>query len=57
MNEVDRNYYLARIAAEEAAAECASHPLAAQSHRKLAEEYVGLIEATDALLGGLRQAA
>ncbi len=57
MNQLDRDYYLARIAAEEAAAACASHPLAAQSHLKLAEEYAGLIEATDALLGERRHAA
>ncbi len=57
MNQLDRDYYLARIAAEEAAAACASHPLAAQSHLKLAEEYAGLIEATDALLGEARFAA
>lgn len=52
MNQIDRDYYLARIAAEEAAAERATHPEAAASHRKLAEEYAGLIVATDALLCG-----
>ncbi len=52
MNQVDRDYYLARIAAEEKAADAAFHPLAAASHRKLAEDYAGLIIATDALLSG-----
>ncbi len=52
MNQNDRDYYLARIADEEAAAARAAHPLAAESHRKLAEEYAGLIIATDALLFG-----
>jgi hypothetical protein len=52
VNQLDRDYYLARIADEEAAAERATHPLAAESHRKLAEEYAGLIMATDALLIG-----
>ncbi len=51
MNQYDRDYYLARIAAEEHAAERATHPLAAASHRRLAEEYASLIIATDALMG------
>jgi hypothetical protein len=51
MDPYDRDYYLARIAAEEAAAEHASHPLAALSHRRLAEEYASLIDATDSLAG------
>ena len=49
MDQIDRDYYLARIVAEERAARNAAHPLAALSHRKLAEEYQGLIVATDAL--------
>jgi hypothetical protein len=52
MNEQDRHYYLGRIAAEERAAAHAAHPLAAASHRKLAEEYATLIVATDALVLG-----
>jgi hypothetical protein len=52
VNQLDRDYYLARIAAEHAAAERASHPDAAASHRRLAEEYAGLILATDALMAG-----
>ncbi|HEX8444288.1 MAG TPA: hypothetical protein VF631_11640 [Allosphingosinicella sp.] len=51
MDPFDRDYYLARIAAEENAADSASHPLAALSHRRLAEEYASLIEATDSLSG------
>ncbi len=47
MNRVDRDYYLARIAAEEIAAQRATHPLAAACHRKLAEEYASLIIAND----------
>ena len=51
MEQFDRDYYVARIAAEENAAEHASHPLAALSHRRLAEEYASLIDATDSLAG------
>jgi hypothetical protein len=51
MDSFDRDYYRARIAAEESAAEHASHPLAALSHRRLAEEYASLIDATDSLAG------
>lgn len=47
MNEADLRYYLSRIAAEELAAQRATHPLAADSHRKLAEEYASLIVAND----------
>ena len=47
MNPADRDYYLARIAAEEIAAQRATHPLAAASHRRLAEEYASLIIAND----------
>lgn len=38
MNQNDLDYYRARIAAEERAAEHAKHPEAARSHRKLAQE-------------------
>ena len=47
MDREDLEYYLARIAAEEIAAQRASHPLAAQSHKRLAEEYASLIVAND----------
>ena len=47
MNQSDLDYYRARIAEEEIAAQRASHPLAAMSHKKLAEEYASLILATD----------
>ena len=47
MNESDIDYYRSRIAEEEIAAQRASHPLAAQSHRRLAEEYASLIVASD----------
>jgi hypothetical protein len=47
MDLEDRDYYLARIAAEEIAAERATHPLAAETHRRLAREYAGLIVAND----------
>lgn len=47
MDSTDRDYYLARIAAEEMAAQRASHPAAAATHRKLAEEYASLIIASD----------
>jgi hypothetical protein len=45
MNKADLEYYLGRIAAEEIAAQRAKHPLAAQSHKRLAEEYASLIVA------------
>ncbi|HEY0445184.1 MAG TPA: hypothetical protein VGD19_01900 [Allosphingosinicella sp.] len=48
MDKSDLEYYLARIAAEEIAAQRATHPLAAQSHKRLAEEYASLIVANDA---------
>jgi hypothetical protein len=44
MDQNDREYYLDRIAAEENAAERASNPQAAQSHKQLAQEYAKLIE-------------
>ncbi len=47
MNRSDLEYYRSRMAAEEIAAQRASHPLAAESHRKLAEEYASLIVAND----------
>jgi hypothetical protein len=45
MDKTDLDYYRARIAAEEIAAARASHPLAAESHRRLAAEYASLIVA------------
>ena len=48
MEKSDFEYYLARIAAEEIAAQRATHPLAAESHKRLAEEYASLIVANDA---------
>jgi len=48
MERVDLDYYLSRIAAEEIAAQRATHPQAAESHRRLAEEYASLIVANDA---------
>lgn len=47
MNPIDLDYYLSRITEEEMAAERATHPLAAASHRRLAEEYASLIVAND----------
>lgn len=47
MDSVDLDYYRRRIAAEEIAAERARHPLAAESHRRLAQEYASLIVAND----------
>jgi hypothetical protein len=47
MDQSDFDYYRARIAEEEIAAQRATHPLAAESHRKLAEEYASLIVAND----------
>jgi hypothetical protein len=46
MNKNDIEYYRARIAEEEIAAQKAAHPLAAKSHKRLAEEYASLIVAT-----------
>ena len=48
MNKSDIEYYRARIVEEEIAAQRASHPLAAKSHRRLAEEYASLIVANHA---------
>ena len=47
MNKHDLEYYRSRIAEEEIAAQKAAHPLAAKSHKRLAEEYASLIVATD----------
>lgn len=47
MDQVDLDYYLARIAAEEIAAQRASDPVAADCHKRLAEEYASLIVAND----------
>jgi hypothetical protein len=47
MDQTDRDYYLARIAAEEIAAQRATHPIAADRHRRLAEEYASLIVANE----------
>lgn len=50
MDQADRDYYLARIAAEEIAAQRAKHPIAAEMHKRLAEEYASLIVANDGAL-------
>ena len=50
MDQSDLEYYRARIAEEEIAAQRAAHPLAAECHRKLAEEYASLIVANDPLV-------
>jgi hypothetical protein len=47
MDSVDLDYYRSRIASEEIAAERARHPLAADCHRRLAQEYASLIVAND----------
>jgi hypothetical protein len=47
LNTADLDYYRGRIAAEEIAAQRATHPLAAECHRRLAEEYASLIVAND----------
>lgn len=46
MNKTDRDYYLNRIAQEEIAAQRATDPRAASSHKHLAEEYASLIVAS-----------
>jgi hypothetical protein len=51
MNDNDLEYYRARIVEEEIAAQRASHPLAADSHKRLAEEYASLLVATGADTG------
>ena len=50
MDHIDLEYYRGRIAEEEIAAQRATHPLAAESHKKLAEEYASLIVATEPVL-------
>ena len=50
MDKSDFDYYRARIAEEEIAAQRATHPLAAESHKRLAEEYASLIVAVEAVL-------
>ena len=47
MKKSDFDYYRTRIAEEEIAAQRATHPLAAESHRRLAEEYASLIVAVE----------
>ena len=47
LDQTDLDYYRGRIAEEEIAAQCAAHPQAAESHKKLAEEYASLIIATE----------
>ncbi len=56
MDQSDFEYYRARIAEEEIAAQQATHPLAAESHRKLAEEYASLIVANDSYVSVTAQA-
>ena len=46
MNKTDLDYYHGRIATEQIAAERATNPRAAQSHKRLAEEYASLIVAS-----------
>ena len=48
MNREDLEYYRSRIAAEEIAARSATSAKAAESHRKLAQEYASLIVANSA---------
>lgn len=43
MSSQDLEYYRGRITAEQVAAACATHPLAAECHRRLAEEYASMI--------------
>jgi len=45
MNQIDLDYYLERVAAEELAARHSADPLAADCHKRLAEEYASLIVA------------
>jgi hypothetical protein len=56
MDQVDLDYYRSRIAEEEIAAQRATHPLAAESHKKLAEEYASLIVANDPFYAARAQA-
>ncbi|HEY0412047.1 MAG TPA: hypothetical protein VGD66_02760 [Allosphingosinicella sp.] len=50
MDQRDIDYYRRRILAERRAAERATHPLAADCHRRLAAEYADLIVASEAVL-------
>ena len=50
MDQVDIEYYLSRIAAEEIAAQRAATPKAAELHKKLAEEYASLLVANDGMM-------
>ena len=45
MKGFDLDYYRSRMAAEQAAAARAEHPLAAEVHRRLADQYARLIAA------------
>ena len=47
LEQSDLEYYRGRIAEEEIAAQRAAHPQAAESHKKLAEEYASLIIAIE----------
>ena len=47
MEQCDLDYYRSRIAEEEIAAQRATHPIAAETHKRLAEEYASLIVAND----------
>jgi hypothetical protein len=51
MNSIDLEYYRGRIVEEEIAAQRATHPLAAESHKRLAEEYASLLVAVNAGVG------
>jgi hypothetical protein len=51
MNDIDLEYYRARIVEEEIAAQRATHPLAADTHKRLAEEYASLLVAVNADAG------
>ncbi len=50
MDQSDLDYYRSRIVEEEIAAQRATHPQAAESHKKLAEEYASLIVATSPVI-------
>jgi hypothetical protein len=43
MSQPDHDYYRDRLIEEEAAARRATHPLAAERHRQLAEHYADII--------------
>ena len=43
MNKDDLDYYRTRVAEEQKAADRASHATAAESHRRLAEQYAGIL--------------